>query len=112
VDAYDWVVLPNVLGMALYADGGLMSTKPYVSSGKYIERMSNYCDACDYDINDKTGERACPFHALYWTFLEDHRQLLWKNPRMRLMYANWDRQKEENREALLEKGREILATLT
>ncbi len=108
VDAYDWVVLPNVLGMALYADRGLMSTKPYVSSGKYIQRMSNYCDACDYDINDKTGDRACPFHALYWTFLEDHRQLLGRNPRMRLMYANWDRQKEENREALLKKGRALL----
>jgi len=109
VDAYDWVVLPNVLGMALYADGGLMSTKPYVSSGKYIQRMSNYCDVCDYDINDKIGERACPFHALYWTFLVDHRELLGTNPRMRLMYANWDRQKEENREAILKKGRGMLS---
>ncbi|NBG87175.1 cryptochrome/photolyase family protein [Isachenkonia alkalipeptolytica] len=107
-DAYEWVVLPNVLGMALYADGGLMSTKPYVSSGKYIQRMSNYCDSCHYDINDKAGEKACPFHALYWTFLEDHRGLLGSNPRMRLMYANWDRQKEENRDALLKKGRELL----
>lgn len=108
VDAYDWVVLPNVLGMALYADGGMMSTKPYVSSGKYIQRMSNYCETCSYDINDKTGEQACPFHSLYWTFLEDHRGLLGSNPRMRLMYANWDRQKEENRKALLKKGRELL----
>ena len=108
VDAYDWVVLPNVLGMALYADGGMMSTKPYVSSGKYIQRMSNYCENCSYDVSDKTGEQACPFHSLYWTFLEDHRGLLGGNPRMRLMYANWDRQKEENRKALLKKGRELL----
>ncbi len=108
VDAHEWVVLPNVLGMALYADGGLMSTKPYVSSGKYIQRMSNYCESCRYDINHKTGEKACPFHALYWTFLEDHRDLLESNPRMRLMYANWDRQKKENRESLLKKGRELI----
>lgn len=108
VDAYDWVVLPNVLGMALYADGGLMSTKPYVSSGKYIQRMSNYCKSCKYNINDKTGDQACPFHALYWTFLEDHRDLLENNPRMRLMYANWDRQKSAQKGAILKKGRELL----
>ncbi len=108
VDAYDWVVLPNVLGMALYADGGVMSTKPYVSSGQYIHRMSNYCENCHYIIKEKLREKACPFHALYWTFLEDHRENLQGNPRMRLMYANWDRQKEEQREGLLERGRKLL----
>lgn len=108
VDAYDWVVLPNVLGMGLYADGGLMSTKPYVSSGQYIHRMSNYCESCSYTISEKTGEKACPFHALYWLFLEDHRDLLEKNPRMRLMYANWNKQQEEQKNELIAKGRELL----
>lgn len=108
VDAYDWVVLPNVLGMALYADGGLMSTKPYVSSGQYIHRMSDYCESCYYSISEKTGEKACPFHALYWLFLEDHRDLLEKNPRMRLMYANWGKQKEEQKIEIITKGRSLL----
>ncbi len=108
VDSYDWVVLPNVLGMALYADGGLMSTKPYISSGQYIKRMSNYCESCYFNIKEKVGEKACPFHALYWTFLEDHRALLGENPRMKLMYANWDRQGKEQKKALIIKGRELL----
>ncbi|HSR04867.1 MAG TPA: cryptochrome/photolyase family protein [Proteiniclasticum sp.] len=108
VDAYDWVVLPNVLGMALYADGGLMSTKPYVSSGQYINRMSDYCESCDYSISEKTGDKACPFNALYWLFLEDHRDPLEKNPRMRLMYANWDKQKEEQKIEIITKGRTLL----
>lgn len=108
VDSYDWVVLPNVLGMALYADGGLMSTKPYVSSGQYINRMSNYCGSCHFDIKEKVGEKACPFHSLYWTFLEDHRELLKDNPRMKLMYANWDRQDKKQKSNLLRRGRELL----
>lgn len=109
VDAYDWVVLPNVLGMALYSDGGLMSTKPYISSGQYIHRMSNYCESCYYAINEKVGEKSCPFHALYWLFLEDHRDLLQKNPRMRLMYANWDQQPIEIKNQLIARGRMFLA---
>lgn len=108
VDAHDWVVLPNVLGMALFADGGRMSTKPYIASGQYIHRMSDYCRSCAFSVHQKTGATACPFHALYWTFLEDHRPQLQSNPRMRLMYANWDRQDPGQRDALIARGRQLL----
>ena len=86
VDSHDWVVTPNVHGMGLYADGGIMSTKPYISSGNYIHKMSNYCDKCVYDPTIKEGERACPFHSLYWEFIDRHEPLLSSNPRMSLMY--------------------------
>lgn len=86
-DAHDWVVLPNVLGMALYADGGRMATKPYISSAAYIHKMSNYCSNCIYDPKDKTSDNACPFNALYWNFLARHEQRLSDNPRMTMMYA-------------------------
>ena len=69
-DAYDWVELPNTLGMALFADGGLMASKPYAASGKYINRMSNFCKGCAYDPEDTIGDNACPFNALYWDFID------------------------------------------
>jgi deoxyribodipyrimidine photolyase-related protein len=82
VDAYDWVVEPNVLGMATYADGGLTATKPYVSGAAYIHRMSNYCGHCQYDPKKSTGPGSCPFTSLYWTFLERNRSILGKNFRL------------------------------
>ena len=84
VDAYDWVVEPNVLGMATYADGGLTATKPYVSGAAYINRMSNFCGHCRYNPKKAIGEDSCPFTALYWTFLERHEQLLAGNFRMQM----------------------------
>ncbi|CAM3773405.1 cryptochrome/photolyase family protein [Alkalicoccus chagannorensis] len=95
IDALDWVVLPNVLGMALYADGGLMSTKPYVSSGNYIHKMSRYCGDCEYSVKDKYGETACPFHSLYWDFLERQRSRFEENPRMKVMFKHLDNRSEE-----------------
>jgi deoxyribodipyrimidine photolyase-related protein len=86
VDSHDWVVTPNVHGMGLYADGGLMSTKPYISTGNYINKMSDYCAKCIYDPKVKEGPTACPFHELYWSFIERHRDTLSSNPRMSLMY--------------------------
>jgi len=86
VDAHDWVVTPNVHGMGLYADGGIMSTKPYISSGNYIHKMSDYCDGCQYDPLIKEGPTACPFHKGYWDFIDRHEAVLSTNPRMRLMY--------------------------
>ena len=82
VDAYDWVVEPNVLGMATYADGGLTATKPYISGAAYIHRMSNFCGHCQYDPKRSTGPGSCPFTALYWTFLERHQDTLSSNFRM------------------------------
>ncbi|GAC1355929.1 MAG: cryptochrome/photolyase family protein [Acidobacteriaceae bacterium] len=86
VDAYDWVVEPNVLGMATYADGGLTATKPYVSGAAYINRMSNYCGHCQYDPKKSVGPGSCPFTALYWTFLERNQEILGRNFRMQMPY--------------------------
>lgn len=96
-DAHDWVVLPNVLGMALYADGGSMSTKPYISSGQYINKMSNYCKGCHYDVKQRVGEYACPYNALYWHFLMTHEEVLSINPRMRMMYTLLDKMSSEEK---------------
>jgi deoxyribodipyrimidine photolyase-related protein len=82
VDGYDWVMVPNVVGMSQYADGGLMMTKPYAGGGSYIDRMSNYCSPCAYDPKQRTGERACPFTAGYWAFMHAHREKLAGNPRI------------------------------
>ncbi len=85
-DAYEWVELPNTHGMATFADGGVMGSKPYAASGAYINRMSDYCGRCAYDVKDRLGERACPFNALYWDFLDRHETLLASNPRMAMPY--------------------------
>ncbi len=81
-DAYQWVEMPNVRGMALHADGGIMGSKPYASSGAYINRMSDYCRKCHYDVKRSVGEGACPFNALYWDFIARHSERFGHNPRM------------------------------
>ncbi len=88
VDAVEWVELPNTLGMGQFGDGGLMASKPYVASGKYIQRMSNHCKGCRYDPAQSTGDTACPYTTLYWDFLIRHEPLLKKNPRMAMQLKN------------------------
>jgi len=100
-DAYEWVEAPNVIGMALFADGGVVGSKPYVSSGNYIAKMSDYCKGCAYSVKTKTGEGACPFNLLYWAFLDRHRARFERNPRMAQMYRTWDRMAEDRRAAIL-----------
>jgi deoxyribodipyrimidine photolyase-related protein len=100
-DAYEWVEAPNVIGMSQHADGGYLGSKPYVSSGAYIERMSDYCGGCHYRVKDKTGDRACPFNLLYWQFLDRHRDRFARNPRMTQMYATWDRMDRDRRDRVL-----------
>jgi len=88
VDAVEWVELPNVAGMALYANGGRFTSKPYIASGAYIKRMSNYCQGCQYDPAQRAGDKACPFTTLYWGFIDQHHDSLAANPRTSLMAKN------------------------
>ncbi len=111
MDAFEWVELPNTLGMVMHADGGYLGSKPYCASGQYIKRMSDHCAGCAYQVGDSTGERACPFNALYWHFLMRHRDLLADNPRMGLSYRNLERMAAAKREALWQRGEQLLARL-
>lgn len=100
VDAVEWVELPNTLGMSQYADGGLMSSKPYIATGKYIQRMSNYCSGCPYNPAESTGPSACPFTTLYWDFLLRHEDALRLNQRMSLQVRNLARLDEPKRQTI------------
>ncbi len=111
VDAYDWVVEPNVLGMATYADGGLTATKPYVSGAAYINRMSNYCGHCQYDPKKALGPGSCPFTALYWTFLERNQELLAGNLRMQMPYRTLRAKPREELVQLRARAAEAVAHL-
>ncbi|MDX5297497.1 MAG: cryptochrome/photolyase family protein [Gammaproteobacteria bacterium] len=108
VDAFDWVELPNTLGMVMHADGGLLGSKPYAASGKYIDRMSDYCKGCQYRVSQVTETSACPFNSLYWHFLDRHAGQFANNPRMRMMYRNWERQPPARRQAILARAEWVL----
>ncbi|NKX29037.1 cryptochrome/photolyase family protein [Rhodobacteraceae bacterium R_SAG6] len=110
-DAFEWVEAPNTVGMSQFADGGIIASKPYVSSGAYIDRMSNYCASCAYKVKQKTGEGACPFNLLYWHFLNRHRDRFEGNPRMGNMYRTWDRMDADKRDVILQEADAFLAKL-
>lgn len=107
MDAYEWVELPNTLGMVMHADGGLMASKPYAASGKYIKRMSNYCSQCPYDVNSLTGPKACPFNAFYWHFLLRNRSKLEANPRLAMPYRTLDRFGPDKRDAITQQAQAL-----
>jgi deoxyribodipyrimidine photolyase-related protein len=111
-DAYDWVELPNTHGMALFADGGLLASKPYAASGAYIDRMSDYCRGCRYDPAVKTGPGACPFNYLYWNFVMENRAALARNPRMAMPYRSLDAMSEDRRETIRRESAAFLASLS
>jgi deoxyribodipyrimidine photolyase-related protein len=110
-DAYEWVELPNTLGMALFADGGVLASKPYAASGAYINRMSNYCKNCAYNVKRTTETDACPFNALYWDFLNRNQQQLGANPRLALPFANWHKRSDNDKAAILAKAADTLNRL-
>ena len=107
VDGYEWVMTPNVLGMATYADGGRMMTKPYAASGRYVDRMSDHCQGCRYDPKQRTGEDACPFTTLYWDFMARNRARLAGNRRMNMPLANLARIEASELEQIRSRGREL-----
>jgi deoxyribodipyrimidine photolyase-related protein len=111
VDAYDWVVEPNVLGLATYADGGLTATKPYVSGAAYINRMSNFCGRCRYDPKRSLGPDSCPFTALYWTFLERNEPALADNFRMQMPYNTLRKKSQQELVQLRERAAEAITHL-
>ncbi|GFE50623.1 deoxyribodipyrimidine photo-lyase [Roseobacter cerasinus] len=111
MDAFEWVEAPNTVGMSQFADGGVIASKPYVSSGAYINRMSDYCKGCAYSVSKKTGEGACPFNLLYWHFLDRHRDRFKDNARMGNMYRTWDRMDADRRETVIAEASAFLKRL-
>jgi deoxyribodipyrimidine photolyase-related protein len=111
IDAFDWVELPNTHGMVLFADSGLLASKPYAASGAYINKMSNYCGACRYDPAVKLGEGACPFNLLYWQFLHRNRERLARNPRLAMVWKTLDGMDPERRSQILAEDERFLAAL-
>lgn len=102
VDAYEWVELPNVLGMSTFADGGILASKPYISGGNYINKMSDCCSQCQYSVKEKVGDTACPFNYLYWHFVDQHRDSFSENGRVSLMVNSYDQKSEPEKQAIRE----------
>lgn len=107
VDALDWVMVPNVIGMSQYADGGGFTSKPYAASANYIHRMSDYCGECSYDHRSRLGEDACPFNSLYWDFIQRHREVLADNPRMNMALATWRKMSDPDQQAVIAQAEDV-----
>ncbi len=110
-DAFEWAELPNTIGMSQFADGGLLGSKPYVSGGNYISKMSDYCENCRFDVKKKTGDEACPFNSLYWHFLDRHKNKLGSNGRLGNVYRTWNRMSEDKKADYLATADAFLKTL-
>lgn len=111
IDAIEWVELPNTRGMSQFADNGIVATKAYAAGGNYINKMSDYCSNCVYKIKEKVSEKACPFNSLYWHFMIQHREQFEKNPRIGMIYRNWDKQSAENQEKTLDRAQWCLTNI-
>lgn len=111
-DAYEWVELPNTLGMSQFADGGIIASKPYASSGNYINKMSNYCQNCRYDVKQRIGDNACPFNALYWDFLDRNQEKLGGNNRLAMPYRTWEWMESSTRDQIRKQAGTFLDQLS
>ena len=110
-DAFEWVEMPNVSGMVLFADDGVVASKPYAAGGNYIDKMSDYCKGCHYKVKEKTGDAACPFNYLYWDFLLRHEEKLRGNPRLGMIYRTADKMSDEKRDAIRSSSEKFLSRL-
>jgi deoxyribodipyrimidine photolyase-related protein len=111
IDAIEWVEITNTRGMSQFADGGIVGSKPYISSANYIDKMGNYCENCFYDKSKKYGDKACPFNSLYWNFYDQHRSLLKNNQRVSMMYNVWDKMSSDEKEKILMQANTYLTNL-
>jgi deoxyribodipyrimidine photolyase-related protein len=111
IDAFEWVEITNTRGMSQFADGGIVGSKPYVSSATYINKMSSYCPTCFYDKEKRTGDKACPFNSLYWNFYSKHESKLSKNPRIGMMYKVWQKMDTNTKTKLLEQAEYYLENI-
>jgi len=111
IDAFEWVELPNTLGMSQYADGGQLASKPYVSSASYINKMSNYCKSCHYDFKKRVGDNACPFNSLYWNFFATHQDKLAKNQRLGIVYNQLKKMDAKQKQQLMEQSQIFLKNI-
>ncbi len=111
IDAIEWVELPNTRGMSQFADGGIVGSKAYAASGNYVKNMSDYCGSCEYKVQKVTEEDACPLNALYWHFMQRHQSAFERNPRNKMVYANWRRKPKEQQQAILKRAETLLSML-
>lgn len=111
IDAIEWVELPNTRGMSQFADGGIVGSKAYAASGNYVNKMSNYCSNCHYKVNQTVEESACPLNSLYWHFMDKHQDKFTNNPRSRMVYANWRKKTDEQRQHVLDKAKSLLINI-
>jgi len=110
-DAYDWVELPNTLGMVMHADGGYLGSKPYAASGNYIHKMSDYCSQCHYSVKTQVEEDSCPFNSLYWHFIDRHREDFKNNHRMGMIYRTLDKMKDDKKDRIIARADDLLNRL-
>jgi len=108
-DAYEWVELPNTLGMVMHADGGLLASKPYAASGKYVQRMSDYCGHCHYKVGTADQSDSCPLNALYWHFIDRHSKRFKNHPRMAMIYRSWEKMDQQKRQRIIMRGNWLVA---
>lgn len=111
IDAIEWVEMPNTRGMSQFADGGIVGSKAYASSGNYIQKMTDYCSDCHYDVKQKTSNNSCPFNSLYWHFMTQHQEKFGNNPRNAMVYKNWDKRSDKEKQEMLERAEWLLNNL-